>query len=106
MQHLRVNPLSKKICQDHRPRTGIVFRTNDWVSHTISPSPATRGYITVGLYPNAQPGEIFIRMAKGGGDHRVKTEATQDQVLISVCVVVLAQCSRQCYSTKRTSESG
>jgi hypothetical protein len=29
------NPLSKKICQDHRPRIGIVFRTNGWVSHTI-----------------------------------------------------------------------
>ena len=24
------------------------------------------GYLTVGLYPNAQPGEIFIRMAKEG----------------------------------------
>ena len=24
------------------PVTGIVFRTNGWVSHTISPSPATR----------------------------------------------------------------
>ncbi len=24
------------------------------------------GYLTVGLYPNAQPGEIFIRMAKAG----------------------------------------
>jgi ribonucleoside-diphosphate reductase alpha chain len=66
MQHLRVNPLSKKICQDHLPRTGTVFRTNGWVSHTISPSPATRPTLTVGLYPNGQPGEIFIRMAKEG----------------------------------------
>ena len=24
------------------------------------------GYLTVGLYPNGQPGEIFIRMAKEG----------------------------------------
>jgi ribonucleoside-diphosphate reductase alpha chain len=24
------------------------------------------GYITVGLYPNGQPGEIFVKMAKGG----------------------------------------
>jgi ribonucleoside-diphosphate reductase alpha chain len=24
------------------------------------------GYLTVGLYPNGEPGEIFIRMAKGG----------------------------------------
>ena len=24
------------------------------------------GYLTVGLYPNGQPGEIFIRMAKDG----------------------------------------
>jgi hypothetical protein len=24
------------------------------------------GYVTVGLYPNGQPGEIFIRMAKEG----------------------------------------
>ena len=24
------------------------------------------GYITVGLYPNGQPGEIFIKMAKEG----------------------------------------
>ena len=27
-------------------------------------------YLTVGLYPNGQPGEIFIRMAKGGLDDR------------------------------------
>src|SRR5258707_13089821 len=66
MRYLRVNPFSKKICQDHRPRTGIVFRTSGWVSHTISPSPATRAYLTVGLYPNGRPGEIFIRMAKEG----------------------------------------
>ena len=25
-----------------------------------------RGYITVGLYPSGQPGEIFLRMAKSG----------------------------------------
>ena len=24
------------------------------------------GYLTIGLYPNGQPGEIFIRMAKEG----------------------------------------
>jgi ribonucleoside-diphosphate reductase alpha chain len=24
------------------------------------------GYLTVGLYPNGQPGEIFVRMAKEG----------------------------------------
>jgi hypothetical protein len=24
------------------------------------------GYLTVGLYPNGQPGEIFVRMAKAG----------------------------------------
>ena len=28
------------------------------------------GYLTVGLYPNGQPGEIFIRMGKGGLDDR------------------------------------
>ena len=26
----------------------------------------SEGYLTVGLYPNGQPGEIFIRMAKAG----------------------------------------
>lgn len=25
-----------------------------------------KGYLTVGLYPNGQPGEIFLRMAKSG----------------------------------------
>lgn len=25
-----------------------------------------KGYVTVGLYPNGQPGEIFLRMAKSG----------------------------------------
>jgi ribonucleoside-diphosphate reductase alpha chain len=25
-----------------------------------------RGYLTVGMYPNGQPGEIFLRMAKCG----------------------------------------
>ena len=46
-------------------------------SVTVSPPSAPRvthkfglagheGYITVGLYPNGQPGEIFIRMAKEG----------------------------------------
>jgi ribonucleoside-diphosphate reductase alpha chain len=65
MQHLRVNPLSKKICQDHRPRTDIVFRTNGWVSHHFSIA-GHEGYLTVGLYPNGQPAEIFVRMAKEG----------------------------------------
>ena len=46
------------------------FRTNGWVSHTISPSPATMGYLTVGLYPNGQPGENFHPDGKGGLDDR------------------------------------
>jgi ribonucleoside-diphosphate reductase alpha chain len=25
-----------------------------------------KAYLTVGLYPNGEPGEIFMRMAKGG----------------------------------------
>ena len=66
MQHLRVNPLSKKICRDHRPRTGIVFRTTGWVlTHHFSIA-GHEGYLTVGFYPNGQPGEVFIRMAKEG----------------------------------------
>jgi hypothetical protein len=48
--------LSKKICQEHRPQTGIVFRTNGWVSHHFSIA-GHEGYLTVGLYPNGQPGE-------------------------------------------------
>ncbi len=35
------------------------------VTHKFSLS-GHEGYITVGLYPNGQPGEIFIRMAKEG----------------------------------------
>jgi len=30
------------------------------------PNAGHEGYLTVGLYPNGQPGEIFIRMAKEG----------------------------------------
>ncbi len=35
------------------------------ITHKFSIS-SHEGYITVGLYPNGQPGEIFIRMAKEG----------------------------------------
>jgi hypothetical protein len=66
MQHLRVRLLSRKTCQVRRPQTVIGCRTSAWVSRTISPSPGHEGYLTVGLYPNGQPGEIFVRMAKEG----------------------------------------
>ena len=35
-------------------------------SPTSSTSPGHEGYITVGLYPDGQPGEIFLKMAKEG----------------------------------------
>jgi ribonucleoside-diphosphate reductase alpha chain len=35
------------------------------ITHHFSLS-GHEGYLTVGLYPNSQPGEIFIRMAKEG----------------------------------------
>ena len=58
MRHLRVNPLGKKICQDHRPRTGIAFPDERvGLTHHFSIA-GHEGY------PNGQPGEIFIRMAK------------------------------------------
>jgi ribonucleoside-diphosphate reductase alpha chain len=41
--------------QDERPA----------VTHHFSIA-GQEGYVTVGLYPNGQPGEIFIRMAKEG----------------------------------------
>jgi hypothetical protein len=33
---------------------------------TSSAWPGTRGYLTIGLYPDGRPGEIFIKMAKEG----------------------------------------
>jgi ribonucleoside-diphosphate reductase alpha chain len=53
---------SRRTCPVRRQPTDNVCRTSAWASHIIFPSPAT----TVGLYPNGQPGEIFIRMAKEG----------------------------------------
>jgi len=35
------------------------------VTHHFSVG-GSEGYLTVGLYPNGQPGEVFIRMAKAG----------------------------------------
>ncbi len=65
MQHLRVNPLNKKIRQDHRPRNRHRL-PDERVGLTHHFSIGNEGHLTVGLYPNGQPGEIFIRMAKEG----------------------------------------
>lgn len=39
--------------------------TRDSVTHKFSIA-RHEGYLTIGLYPNGQPGEIFIKMAKEG----------------------------------------
>ncbi len=42
------------------------------------------GYLTVGLYPNGQPGEIFIRMAKEGSTIAVLMECFGTVVSVSL----------------------
>ena len=49
-----------------RARCATGCRRNAHRSRTSSRLRGHEGYITVGLYPNGQPGEIFIRMAKEG----------------------------------------
>jgi ribonucleoside-diphosphate reductase alpha chain len=48
-----------------QPRRRKLPETRDAVTHKFSIA-GHEGYITVGLYPNRQPGEIFITMAKEG----------------------------------------
>ena len=48
------------------PRSGASCRTSGTRLRTSSTSPGTKGYITVGLFENGQPGEIFLVMAKEG----------------------------------------
>ena len=52
----------------NRPPRAVRHRLQDErasITHKFSLS-GHEGYITVGLYPNGQPGEIFIKMAKEG----------------------------------------
>ncbi|MFQ5817614.1 MAG: vitamin B12-dependent ribonucleotide reductase, partial [Terriglobia bacterium] len=48
-----------------RPQRRKLPETRDSVTHKFSVA-GHEGYITVGLYPDGQPGEIFITMAKEG----------------------------------------
>ena len=45
---------------------GTSFRKSALRSRTNSTVGDHEGYITVGLYPNGEPGEIFVTMAKEG----------------------------------------
>ena len=47
-------------------RSGASCRTSATRSRTSSTSPGHEGYITVGLFEDGQPGEIFLVMAKEG----------------------------------------
>ena len=47
-------------------RSGASCRTSARRSRTSSTSPGHEGYITVGLFEDGQPGEIFLVMAKEG----------------------------------------
>ena len=49
-----------------RSRCGASCRTSGRRSRTSSTSPGHEGYITVGLFEDGQPGEIFLVMAKEG----------------------------------------
>ena len=50
----------------HRARSAASCRTSATPSRTSSTSPGHEGYITVGLFEDGQPGEIFLVMAKEG----------------------------------------
>ena len=49
-----------------RPRAGTSCPTSAARSRTSSPSAGHEGYVTVGLYEDGTPGEIFLTMAKEG----------------------------------------
>ena len=49
------------------------------------------GYITVGIYPNGQPGEIFIRMAKEGST----VSGLMDAFATSVSLALAAWCATE-----------
>ena len=51
---------------DHAADRGASCRTSARRSRTSSTSPGHEGYITVGLFEDGQPGEIFLVMAKEG----------------------------------------
>jgi ribonucleoside-diphosphate reductase alpha chain len=51
------------------------------------------GYLTVGLYPNGQPGEIFIRMAKAGSTIAGLMECFGTVVSVSLQHGVPLKCS-------------
>ena len=60
------------------------------------------GYITVGLYPNQQPGEIFIRMAKEGST----VSGLMDAFATSISLACSTECrSRCCARSLRTPAS-
>jgi ribonucleoside-diphosphate reductase alpha chain len=56
----------KKTCPVRRLPIVIACPTSARASRTYFSIAGHEGYLTVGLYPNGQPGEIFIRMAKEG----------------------------------------
>jgi len=66
---INTGDLTKASEQDlHAPPRAVRHRLQEErasITHKFSIA-GHEGYITVGLYPNGQPGEIFIRMAKEG----------------------------------------
>jgi ribonucleoside-diphosphate reductase alpha chain len=61
-------PAKEPVQDPHAPPRAVRHRLQEErasVTHKFSIS-GHEGYITVGLYPNGQPGEIFIKMAKEG----------------------------------------
>ena len=68
-RHARPSPLSSLISSDQqRPPKAVRHRLPEErasLTHKFSIA-GHEGYITVGLYPTGQPGEIFIKMAKEG----------------------------------------
>ena len=66
MRQLSGNRYNRRTCPVRRLPTGTACLTNGRViTHHFSIA-GHEGYLTVGLYPNGQPGEIFVRMAKEG----------------------------------------
>jgi ribonucleoside-diphosphate reductase alpha chain len=61
-----VDQLRKELEEAKRgPHRKRLPDTRDSVTHKFSIS-GHEGYLTAGLYPNASPGEVFIKMAKQG----------------------------------------
>ena len=72
-------------------------------SRTSSTSRDTRGYITVGMFENGQPGEIFLVMAKEGSTISGFADAFAQAISYARCSTACR--SRRWWTSSATSGS-